>query len=66
VTALVAGPVGYLSVLAVLGLLATREFLHLRRPAAVRRRTSAGSVLTCCAGVLAFAVIALRFINLRS
>jgi hypothetical protein len=64
VTDLVAGPVGYLCVLAVLGLLATREFLRLRRPTAVRRRTSAGSVLTYCAGVIAFAVIAFRFIDL--
>ena len=62
-TDLVAGPVGYLSVLAVLGLLVTREFLRTARPAALRHKNSVGSALICSAGVLAFAVLALRFIG---
>ncbi|OLT10042.1 hypothetical protein BJF78_29395 [Pseudonocardia sp. CNS-139] len=60
----VTGPLGFAFVLAVLGLLVTREFLRLHRPTALRRRTSVGSVLTYCAGVLAFAVLALRLIDL--
>jgi hypothetical protein len=54
------GPAGGLFALAVVGLLATREFLKLRSGAPIRRRITLGSVLTCCAGILAFAVIALR------
>jgi hypothetical protein len=63
VNALVAGPAGYLSVIAVMALLITRAFLRERRPRAFRRLYSVGSVLTYCAGLVAFAILTLRFIG---
>jgi hypothetical protein len=63
VTALVAGPAGYLPVLAVVLLLVTREFRRVARPTPARRPTSVASVLTCSAGLLAFGILALRFIG---
>jgi hypothetical protein len=56
----ITGPAGGLFALAVVGLLAVREFLKLRSGTPIRRRITLGSVLTCCAGIVAFAVIALR------
>lgn len=63
VDSVVAGPAGYLSVLAVLGLLIARAFWRERRPAAVLNPYSLGSVLTYCAGLVAFAILALRLVS---
>lgn len=62
-TAVVAGPAGYLSVLVVLVLLITREFQDERRSAVARHRYSVTSVLTYGAVLVAFAILALRFIG---
>lgn len=62
-TAVVAGPAGYLSVLAVLVLLITREFQDERRSAPAHRRYSVSSVLIYVAVPFAFAILAIRFIG---
>jgi hypothetical protein len=61
VVGLIAGPVGWLTVLAVIGLLVARQFARERRPVTVPPSTSLGTVLTVCAVALAAAVLVLRF-----
>jgi hypothetical protein len=60
VNAVLAGPVGWVTVLVVLGLLVAAEFVRESRPVTLPRSRSPGSVLRVCAGAGALVILALH------
>ena len=60
-SAVLAGPVGWVTVLAVLGVLVATEFVRESRPVTAPRSRSPGAVLTICAAAVGMTVLALHF-----
>ncbi|HEY2223995.1 hypothetical protein [Actinomycetospora sp.] len=60
-SAVLAGPVGWVTILVVLGILVTAAFVREARPVTLPRTRSRGSVFTFCAGAVALVILALHF-----